>query len=123
MCYSVSLLSETPPYIVTPLFELNSAPNGISYDPVEKRIYWTDSSGHIRRVFVNNGSSENVIRGLETPMGIEIDATGRIIYFCDQGQDKIKVSTLDGSIQAVIVDVPSPQGIALDGTMGYNSLN
>ena len=123
MCNSVSLLSETPPYIVTPLFELNSAPNGISYDPVEKRIYLTNSSGHIHRAFVNNGSSENVIRGLQTPMGIEIDPIGRTIYFCDQDQDKIKVSTLDGSIQAVIVDVPSPQGIALDGTMGYNALH
>ena len=118
----MSLLSETPPYAVTPLFELTSVPNGISYDPVEKRIYWTDSAGHIRRAFVN-GSSENVITGLDTPMGIEIDPIGGIIYFCDQDQDKIKVSTLDGSIQAVIVDVPAPQGIALDGTMGYKQFN
>ena len=94
------------------------APEGISYDPQKKQIYWTDYYGRINRAFLNNGSQEVVVRGISYPMGIEVDVVGRNIYFADYYRNNIRVASLDGSKQAVLVDVQYPHGIALDSVAG-----
>jgi len=100
---------------VTPLsILLDDTPRGISYDPTERRIYWTDTYGNINRAFLTSSSVEVLTRGHGSPMDIEIDLVGRNIYFADEDEDKIRVATLDGSYQALILNVESPQGIALD---------
>ena len=98
--------------------EINFAPVAISYDPEEKRIYWTDDYGRINRAFINNGSAEVVIRGINYPMGIAIDPAGRNIYFAEYYDNKIRITSLDGMYQAVLSDVENPQGITLDSAAG-----
>ena len=120
LCYFIPLRPPTPPHLhVTPLsILLDDTPRGISYDPTERRIYWTDTYGNINRAFLTGSSAEVLTRGHGSPKDIEIDLAGRNIYFADEYEDKIRVATLDVSYQAIILNVESPQGIALDSLAG-----
>ena len=118
LCYFIPLLSETPLHASPLVILLNYTPREISYDPVERRIYWTDGYGNVIRAFLSGNSTQVLITGLWNLWDIEVDAVGRNIYFADQYEGKIRVSNLDGSNQAVLVDVDSPQGIALDSSAG-----
>ena len=91
---------------------------GISYDPTEKRIYWTDVYGSIRGSLLNGSLPQVLERGLGRPRGIEIDVVGRNIYFANEGENNIRVKSIDGPYQAILVNVESPQGIALDSLSG-----
>ena len=118
LCYFIPLLSETP-LTASPLeMPLDYSPLGVSYDPVERRIYWTDSYGNVNRALLDGTSTEVIIRGHWNLMGIEVDPVGRKIYYADEYANKIRVSTLDGSSQATLVNVDSPQGIVLDSSEG-----
>ena len=108
----------SPAQLIPLRIDIDFKPEGISYDPVEKRIYWTDYFGNINRAYLNNGSREEVVTGISYPMGIEVDVIGRNIYFADYYGNNIIVASLDGSKQVVIVDVEYPQGIALDSVDG-----
>lgn len=118
MCHFVPLPQETPAQTIPLKLALDFMPVGISYDPEEKRIYWTDDYGRINRAFINNGSAEVVVRGIDYPMGIAIDLVGRNIYFADYYGNNIRIASLDGTYQAVLVDIEYPQGIALDSVSG-----
>lgn len=118
MCYFISLHPQKPPSTIPLLIPLDDTPMGISYDPTERRIYWSDAYGYIHRAFLNGSSTQVIIRGLWRPMGIEIDIVGRKIYFADEYENNIRVATLDGNYQALLLTVESPQGIALDSLSG-----
>lgn len=119
LCYYVPLQTQTPPNPAVPLsIPLDSTPFGVSFDPVERRIYWTDEYGYINRAFLNDESKQVVVRGLSRPLGIEIDPVGRNIYFADENENSIKIAKLDGSHAAALVNVQSPQGITLDISLG-----
>lgn len=114
MCYYMSLEQPTPLNPLPLSIPLTISPFGVAYDSVEERIYWADADGNIRRAFLNDTTSQVVIKGISRPMGLEIDPIGRNIYVADQNENNIKVLKLDGSYETVIVDVDSPQGIALN---------
>ena len=118
LCYFIPLPEASPVKVIPLRIEIDSTPVGISYDPQEKQIYWTDYSGNINRAFLNNGSKEVVVSGASYPTGVEVDVIGRNIYFADYYGNNIRVASLDGTIQAVLVDVQYPQGIALDSVAG-----
>ena len=118
MCRFISLHPQKPPSTIPLLIPLDDTPMGISYDPTERRIYWSDAYGYIHRAFLNGSSTQVIIRGLWRPMGIEMDIVGRKIYFADEYENNIRVATLDGNYQALLLTVESPQGIALDSLSG-----
>ena len=117
-CYYIPLQLQIPHHLVPLPIALDTTPYGVSYDPIENRIYWTDYYGRINRAFLSNSSSEVVMKGLWRPMDIEIDQDGRNMYFAVEYDNHIKVAKLDGSYETVIVTVESPQGIALDSSSG-----
>ena len=114
----MSLHTGIPPNLLPLGILLDNTPVGVSYDPVEKRIYWSDDYGNILRAFLTGNEAEVVIKGLTQPMGIEIDLVGRMIFYADENGNTITVANLDGSYPAVLVNVESPQGIALDSLAG-----
>ena len=118
LCYIIPLQPQNPTHPIALSINLYSTPLGISYDPIEKRIYWTTSFGYILQSSLNDSFLNIVIRGLGRPMGIEIDITGRNIYFADESDNSIRVARLDGSHQASLVKIDSPQGITLDSSSG-----
>ena len=130
MCYFIPVQpdSHSLPELIPLNFQITSScyryyvyaqtGTGISYDPTENRVYWTDECGDVYRAFLNNGSQQLVIRNPRGLVDMEIDIVGRNIYFADQYDNSIRVARLDGSYQAVIVNVQSPQGLALDSVSG-----
>ena len=130
MCYFIQVQpdSRSQPELIPLNFQITSScywyysytqtGTGISYDPTENRVYWTDECGDVYRAFLNNGSQQMVVRNLRRPVAMEIDLVGRNIYFADQYDNSIRVARIDGSYQAVIVNVQSPQRLALDSVSG-----
>lgn len=118
LCYFVPLHPEKKHDLIPLKFQLARI-TGISYDPTERRLYWTDVPGEIiSRAFINNGSTEVVVRDLYRLKDIEIDHVARKIYFTDGFHGNIRVSTLDGRSHTVLVNVESPRRIALDSFSG-----
>ena len=50
------------------LATLRSAPANIAVDPVDNKLYWTDSSGNIRRANLNGKSIKKIVSGLVSPL-------------------------------------------------------
>ena len=94
------------------------SPIGVSYDPIQRQIYWTDEYGYIQRSGLNDSLPQLVLPGLGKPMGIEIDSLGRNIYFAEESQHKIRVKGINSPYIVTLAEVDTPQGIALDSSSG-----
>ena len=119
MCYVMSLPLQqhaTPPMLPLDVFY---SPVGVSYDPFEKLMYWTDTNGNIRKSRLNDSLPQYVLpRPMRQPMSLDIDIVARNIYVAEEGGNKIRVIAIDESVLADLIDVDSPQGIALDSLSG-----
>ena len=49
------------------LLALTSIPRGIAIDPMENKLYWTNSHGRIQRANLDGSNIENLITGLVAP--------------------------------------------------------
>jgi sugar lactone lactonase YvrE len=100
----------------------NSLPVAIDFDPVEKRLYWTDTlARYIASAFFVSSSfkilyQQDVVR----PEGLAIDYTGRNLYWTDAGAKRIEVGKLDGSDRKILIkdDLDEPRGITLHAEKG-----
>ena len=118
MCYMMSLpLQKHLLPSILPVSFFNS-PIGVSYDPRERQIYWTEEIGNIRRSGLNDSLPQLVLSGLGQPMGIEIDSLGRNIYYAEESHNKIRVKGINSPFITTLADVDTPQGIALDSSSG-----
>lgn len=99
-----------------------SRPIAIDYDPVDKRIYWTDVS--LRRIasaFMNASSHKAVFwKDVLVPDGLAVDYLGRNLYWTDTGTNKIEVGRLDGSARKTLIyqNLDEPRAIALYAERG-----
>ncbi|KAM4693380.1 nidogen-1 isoform 2-T2 [Discoglossus pictus] len=95
---------------------------GLSYDCVDKFVYWTDISGpSISRASIHGGEPTTIIKtDLGSPEGIAVDHLGRNIFWTDSVMDKIEVAKLDGSHRRVLIDtdLENPRGIVADASKG-----
>jgi len=116
LCYFIPLQPDSPPEFIPLKIQDNKACGPISYDPSENRIYWVDAAREIKRAFLNNGSSQVVIKSVFGVKSLEIDFVGRNLYLTDFRS--IRVVSLDRSYHAVLVHDVSVRGIALDSSLG-----
>ncbi|MEQ9466760.1 MAG: LamG-like jellyroll fold domain-containing protein [Ekhidna sp.] len=73
---------------------------GIAIEPVERKIYWTNDNGEIRRADLDGANDEIVIDGLSTDLeDIEIDyESNRLIYVDNPGlSSTIVAANYDGT--------------------------
>lgn len=95
----------------------------IGVDPLEGRVYWSDSTLHrISRASLDGSQHEDIITtGLQTTDGLAVDAIGRKVYWTDTGTNRIEVGNLDGSMRKVLVwqNLDSPRAIVLYHEMGF----
>ncbi|KAJ8299116.1 hypothetical protein KUTeg_023176 [Tegillarca granosa] len=121
---SIRMISlHTPDYsqLILPLKDLVHV-IAIDYDPVESRIYWTDSESNSISTSHLNGTGQNVVIGSEIkdPDGMAVDWIGRNLYWTDTGYDTIQVSRLNGSFRTVLIDtgLDEPRVIRVDPLSG-----
>ena len=102
------------------------APDGISFDPKENKIYWTNmghplgwGGGTIQRANIDGSAIETIVpKGVtQTPKQIQVDSISRKIYWCDREGAKVFRAELDGSNVEILASgapLQEPVGIAID---------
>ena len=92
-------------------------PIALDYDPVEDRVYWSDTAqGRIISAFFNATSAKALFRcNVRTPYGLAIDYVGRNIYWTDTGTNRIEVGLLDGTGRKLLIkdELDEPRAIVL----------
>ena len=58
-------------------------PLDLAIDPANRKLYWTDSRGRIRRANLNGKSVKNLIQNLNSPEAIALDVGGGKIYYAE----------------------------------------
>lgn len=94
----------------------------LDYNPLDGRLYWTDSvDKRISRVFANGSGVEAVVTfDLTRPAGIAVDPLGGNIFFSDKGQKRITVATQTGKYRRILLwnNLTSPEALQLDLSSG-----
>uniref|UniRef100_A0A8C5HT66 Nidogen-1-like n=1 Tax=Gouania willdenowi TaxID=441366 RepID=A0A8C5HT66_GOUWI len=94
----------------------------VTYDCVEKMIYWSDITGPaISKASFTGGEIISVVtKDLQSPEGIAVDHVARLLFWTDSMRDTIEVSKLDGSHRRVLfdTDLVNPRPIVTDPAHG-----
>ena len=95
---------------------LTSAPRGLAFDAINRKLYLTNGWGKVQWLDVNGSNFKpNLITELDGPKGVSVDVAGRKIYWAEQSS--IRRADLNGeNIEDVVTDLGAPTGIVL-GTL------
>ncbi|WP_258103003.1 LamG-like jellyroll fold domain-containing protein [Marinoscillum sp. MHG1-6] len=91
---------------------------GLTFDPNDGRIYWTNNSGEIRRAFTDGSSVEVLKSGLGVGIrDVEFDNYfGRIVYVNNAGQTTIEATDLEGFARDTLLLTTNPINYLLINT-------
>ena len=95
---------------------LRSAPRGLTFDHVNRKLYLANSRGKIQRLNPNGSNFEaniiTLITGLKGLSGISVDVQAAKLYWTEEG--KIRRADLNGkNIKDVVEDLVAPARIVL----------
>ena len=112
--------AKNPSINYTTILDKNINPEGIAYDWVHKKIYWTDSKNNsIYSMNIDGTQIIDMVR-VERPRAIVVHPCAGIMFFTDWGRfgesGKIYRSTMAGSLKTAIIDrnLTQPSGLAID---------
>lgn len=95
-------------------------PEGLAYDWVHKKIYWTDSANSTIYAMNMDGSMIVPILHVDRPRAIVLHPCNGTLFYTDWGlfgtSGKIYRATMAGTGKVVVVgkDLTQPSGLALD---------
>ncbi|XP_069472259.1 low-density lipoprotein receptor-related protein 2 isoform X2 [Ambystoma mexicanum] len=93
------------------------APDGIAFDWINKRIYYSDYLNQSISSMATDGSNRTVIANVPRPRAIMVDPCRGYMYWTDWGTNaKIERATLGGNFRVDIVNTSLvwPNGLTLD---------
>ena len=100
------------------LVSIRSVPMGIAVDTAGSKLYWTASSGKVKRANLNGSGSENVLQNLSDPTDIVV--SNGFIYWTEGGNS---IRRVNGSGQKIVRDVAvnldTVGGLAVGGGKVY----
>ncbi|XP_072048536.1 low-density lipoprotein receptor-related protein 5-like [Amphiura filiformis] len=97
-------------------------PTAVDYDPVDRKLYWTDiTRGTINRANLDGTNEEVLFSFLSIPEGLAIDSVHRVMYWVDSGPAIIEKANLNGTGRTTIIntDIERPRAIVVDSTAGF----
>ncbi|KAK3579901.1 hypothetical protein CHS0354_031419 [Potamilus streckersoni] len=105
-------------------------PYAITYNPIDKLIYWTDVRfRQILSVSVHGGIQRTIrqLKRSANPSGIAVDAMSRVLFYTDYENRIIGALSLDGAMEKIVISYSSdyPWAIAIDpvnGTIYWTTL-
>ena len=116
--------SRTPISIVSDLL----SPEGLAYDWITKKIYWTDSETNLIEVIQVDGSNRKVLywTDLDQPRAVVVDPIRGYLFWTDRGSShKIERASMDGdqSSRKVLIEgtqegIEEPNGLTIDYESG-----
>ncbi|XP_025082130.1 low-density lipoprotein receptor-related protein 5-like [Pomacea canaliculata] len=93
---------------------------GIDYDPVDGRVYWSDTEDNTIRSANLDGSDARLVRSISQGgelWGLSVDSVSRLLFYADDGNKVIGMISLDNNNSHHIVvdtDIGQPIDIELD---------
>ena len=103
---------------VTELKAIRSVPMGIAVDAAGSKLYWTSSSGKIKRANLNGSSPENFMQNLSNPTDIVV--SNGFIYWTEDGKSIRRVNTSGQKIaRDVAANLDTVGGLAVGGGKVY----
>jgi Low-density lipoprotein receptor repeat class B len=90
-------------------------PREVAVDPVERKVYWTETGFGVRRVNMDGTGMQTIASGNGFASAIAVDALGRKVYWSDNGT--IFRANLDGSSRQPLLSA-SALGVAVDPDAG-----
>ncbi|XP_051883463.1 low-density lipoprotein receptor-related protein 2a [Pristis pectinata] len=105
--------SASPTLVVTGL----SSPDGIAYDWINRRIYYSDYLNQTINSISINGSDRTIIANVPRPRAIVLDPCRGYMFWTDWGTNpKIERATLGGSFRLAIINssLVWPNGLTMD---------
>ncbi|XP_039594902.1 low-density lipoprotein receptor-related protein 5 isoform X2 [Polypterus senegalus] len=122
------VLDEQSPDIILPIQGLRNV-KAISYDPLDKLIYWVDGrQNNIKRARDDGQqlssvvSASNQVQNTEKqPHDLSIDIFSRTVYWTCEATNTINVHRLDGNVIGVVLrrEHDRPRAIVLNAERGY----
>eukprot|EP00057_Strongylocentrotus_purpuratus_P010220 XP_011664694.1 PREDICTED: deleted in malignant brain tumors 1 protein [Strongylocentrotus purpuratus] len=99
-----------------------SQPIGVDYDPDTRMVYWTETSGSIRRANID-GTMQSVIVNssiVGRSENLALDTSRGKVFWTDETLDRIMSANLDGSSQQILIntDLESPRAIIVHQVEG-----
>ncbi len=99
---------------VETLLDSVASASGIAVDPRDRKIYWTEYPGSIRRMNFDGAENEIVLTGLNAPAEIALDAPNEKMYWAEYNAGKIRRANLDGTmVEDLFTDLEKPFRLAL----------
>ncbi|XP_025082085.1 low-density lipoprotein receptor-related protein 4-like [Pomacea canaliculata] len=94
-------------------------PFGIDYDPVDGRVYWSDTEDETIRSANLDGSDARLVRNIihgSSLWGLSLDSVSRLLFYSDDGNKVIGMISLDNNSHHIVVDsdIGQPMDIELD---------
>ena len=103
-------------------FQNITSPLGIAFNPLDGRLYWTDSTrGVVARSSIDGQDQEDIHWNVVNPLGIALDLVGGNVYWISSWGDTIEVSKLNGDYRKELCCHhlnPSAREITLDTKRG-----
>ncbi|XP_072024307.1 uncharacterized protein [Amphiura filiformis] len=94
-------------------------PVAVDFDPVHKKVYWTDVFFDAISRCSLDGSNKELVLDLgtgSTADGLAIDKVHRMLYWTDATLHTIEKANLDGTQRSVVLNSPKPRAIVVDST-------
>ncbi|KAJ8249123.1 hypothetical protein GJAV_G00231420 [Gymnothorax javanicus] len=122
------VLGEQSPDIILPIHVQRNV-RAVTFDPVERLVYWVDGKQNIRRAR-DDGSQSSVVvptasghqQGLDRqPHDLSLDPYSRTVYWTCEASNTINVHRLDSHSIGVVLrdDHDKPRAIVVNAERGY----
>uniref|UniRef100_A0AAY5EKD9 Low density lipoprotein receptor-related protein 5 n=1 Tax=Electrophorus electricus TaxID=8005 RepID=A0AAY5EKD9_ELEEL len=117
------VLGEQSPDIILPIHVTKNL-RGITFDPLDRLIYWVDGRQNIRRarddgsqVLVTSGPTQHV----KHPHDLSLDPFSRTVYWTCETTNTINVQRMDGQPLGEVLadDLDKPRAIVVNAEKGY----
>ncbi|KAG7281188.1 hypothetical protein CRUP_032891 [Coryphaenoides rupestris] len=116
------------PDIILPIHVLKNL-RAVSYDPLDRMVYWLDGRQNIRRARDDGTMSATVVGGgagaaqppERQPHDLSLDAYSRHVYWTCESSNTINAQRLDGHAVGVVLkdDTDKPRAIVVNAEKGY----
>ncbi|XP_008302316.1 low-density lipoprotein receptor-related protein 5-like, partial [Stegastes partitus] len=119
------VLGEQSPDIILPIHVLRNV-RAVSYDPLDRLVYWLDGRQNIRRARDDGAMSSMIVSSTAQPVDnqlhdLSLDPYSRHIYWTCETTNTINVQRMDGHTVGVVIkdDTDKPRAIVVNAEKGY----
>uniref|UniRef100_A0A671SN54 Low-density lipoprotein receptor-related protein 5-like n=1 Tax=Sinocyclocheilus anshuiensis TaxID=1608454 RepID=A0A671SN54_9TELE len=114
------VLGEQSPDMILPIHVMKNL-RAISFDPLERLVYWVDGRQNIRRA-QDDGSQVTVqSNNVDQPHDLSLDPYSRTVYWTCETTNTINIHRMDGHVIGEVLkdDVDKPRAIVVNAEKGY----